>query len=152
MSDSQRTAVSTVLPVSERRAAVAAAYGPVWQPVAFDEFFERKAISLEAAPMLITKDRTWTYGDVLRESQCVAAWLHDHGVRPGDRVALVMANHPVFASLLIGAWRIGASVIPPSTSCSRQESWGTSSRSLVVRLSSQWTDSAPKITKPCSTA
>jgi long-chain acyl-CoA synthetase len=34
------------------------------------------------------------------------------GVQPGDRVALWMGNHPSFAAIMYGAWRVGAVAVP----------------------------------------
>ncbi len=39
-----------------------------------------------------------------------AAWMHDEGVRAGDRVAIVASNHPRYVEVTLGALRTG--VVP----------------------------------------
>jgi long-chain acyl-CoA synthetase len=53
-----------------------------------------------------------TYSDLLQRARKVAAGLTELGVKPGDRVALWLPNHPSFAEALYGAWHIGATVVP----------------------------------------
>jgi fatty-acyl-CoA synthase len=54
-----------------------------------------------------------TYGDLQEAAQRAAAvaW-HDWGVRPGDRVAWLGANHPGQLALLFGLAHIGAILLP----------------------------------------
>ncbi|MGD1881327.1 MAG: class I adenylate-forming enzyme family protein [Paracoccaceae bacterium] len=42
----------------------------------------------------------------------LSGWLVDHGVRPGDRVALFMKNVPDYLMLLYGIWYAGAVAVP----------------------------------------
>jgi fatty-acyl-CoA synthase len=98
--------------VAERRRVTAERFGPVWAPSTFDRFLQEQAERTPSEPLILTDERTWTYSDVLHESRRVAAGLLKLGIQPGDRVAIVMANHPEFVPALFGAWQIGASVIP----------------------------------------
>ncbi|MFC8626179.1 AMP-binding protein [Streptomyces anulatus] len=50
----------------------------------------------------------WTYADLEERSSRVAGGLLAHGIRPGDRVAVVVNDVPAFAALYYGALRIGA--------------------------------------------
>jgi fatty-acyl-CoA synthase len=54
-----------------------------------------------------------TYGALRSAAECAAsvAW-HEWGVRPGDRVAWLGANHPGQIALLFGLARIGAILLP----------------------------------------
>ncbi|GAA1123531.1 AMP-binding protein [Citricoccus alkalitolerans] len=40
--------------------------------------------------------RTWSYGQLTREAAGLAQALEDHGVRPGDRLAILLYNRPEF--------------------------------------------------------
>jgi long-chain acyl-CoA synthetase len=42
----------------------------------------------------------------------VGAWLHEQGLRPGDRIAIWSPNLPEYAVLLFGAWLAGVVVVP----------------------------------------
>ena len=57
----------------------------------------------------------WTYDDLLREARAVARSLLAAGVRPGDRVAILMANRPEAVAAFFGAAMAGAVVAPLST-------------------------------------
>jgi fatty-acyl-CoA synthase len=57
----------------------------------------------------------WTYGELLRETRAVACALIAAGVRPGNRVAVLMANRPEAVAAYFGAASAGAVVAPLST-------------------------------------
>lgn len=63
-------------------------------------------------PLILSDERTLSYGDVVARSEALAKGLRGLGVRAGDRVAVVMANHPEFALLVYAIWRLGAAAIP----------------------------------------
>lgn len=56
-------------------------------------------------PAWIFEDRTWTFGELGARVAAAAAWLRDHGVRPGDRVAFRarVAPAPMLALFAIPA-------------------------------------------------
>ncbi|KAF0962693.1 class I adenylate-forming enzyme family protein [Rhodococcus sp. T7] len=56
--------------------------------------------------------RNHTYGSVQDGSRHAAALLRKLGVGRGDRVALMCFNTPGFVYAMLGAWRIGAVVVP----------------------------------------
>ncbi|HXG17356.1 MAG TPA: AMP-binding protein [Calidithermus sp.] len=56
--------------------------------------------------------RSLTYERLDRLAGGVARFLHHHGVRPGDRVALAIDNRWTFPVALLGAWKLGATVAP----------------------------------------
>jgi fatty-acyl-CoA synthase len=66
---------------------------------------QRQAVQFEG--------RWATYGELDSAAACAAAvaW-HQWGVRPGDRVAWLGANHPGQLALLFGLARIGAILLP----------------------------------------
>lgn len=95
----------------ERRAAIAAAHPSVWQSTTFDRYLQ-SLTAYQDRPLVVTDDVEWSYGEVIERADAVARGLQRLGVVAGDRVAMVMANHPEFPTILFGAWRLGASVIP----------------------------------------
>ncbi len=73
---------------------------------------ETAAVAFPDRPYLITDDRTWTYTQMLAWSRGIAAGLIAAGVRPGEHVALVMANYPAFAALKYAIAAVGAVAVP----------------------------------------
>ena len=65
-----------------------------------------------AKPALLFKGSTISYGDLDSQSTAFAAALAALGVRPGDRVALLLPNCPQFFIAEFGAWKAGAIVVP----------------------------------------
>ena len=53
-----------------------------------------------------------TFGEMLRQIRGIAANLQQHGVEPGDRVALIGENHPNWALAYLGTIFAGAVVVP----------------------------------------
>lgn len=52
--------------------------------------------------------RTYTWGEVADRMSAVAAGLHELGVRPGDRVAVLSDNRPAWLFADLGAQAVGA--------------------------------------------
>ncbi|PWU51401.1 long-chain-fatty-acid--CoA ligase [Micromonospora globispora] len=63
-------------------------------------------------PALRLGDRVITYAELDDASARFAGYLRAHGVKPGDRVALMLPNVPEFATLYYGILRAGAVVVP----------------------------------------
>ena len=95
----------------ERRAALAARY-PEWIATTMDAHLARVAAAYPDRPFVLTDEATLSYAEVLRQSEDIAKGLRRLGVRPGDRVALVLANVPQFVPLVFAIWRLGAAAIP----------------------------------------
>jgi long-chain acyl-CoA synthetase len=53
-----------------------------------------------------------SYAQVWAQARAYAAVLRDHGIGPGDRVALLLPNVPHFAFAYYGAIALGAAVVP----------------------------------------
>ncbi len=51
-----------------------------------------------------------TYAELGRRIERIAAWLHQAGVGPGDRVALWCPNSPAWAGVALATMRVGAAV------------------------------------------
>jgi crotonobetaine/carnitine-CoA ligase len=62
------------------------------------------------------KDLTWNWSNVLANAQRAANGLLAAGVRPGDRVAIMMGNRPEFLWIHLGINFIGAHSVPTNTS------------------------------------
>jgi long-chain acyl-CoA synthetase len=63
-------------------------------------------------PALLFKGCCVTYAALTRLSDAFAAALLQQGVKPGDRVALLLPNCPQFVIAELGAWKVGAIVVP----------------------------------------
>jgi long-chain acyl-CoA synthetase len=66
----------------------------------------RPALGLGDTPLL-------SYSTLSGRVLCLAAGLHRRlGLKPGDRVALFMANHPAYYEILFAAWHAGLVAVP----------------------------------------
>ena len=72
-------------------------------------------------PALLFKGNTVSYGELNAQSDAFAAALARDGVRPRDRVALVLPNAPQFLVAEFGAWKAGATVVPLNPTYSERE-------------------------------
>ncbi|MFJ9249632.1 long-chain fatty acid--CoA ligase [Streptomyces sp. NPDC101776] len=76
------------------------------------EFLVRTAARRPERPALRLGTNITTYAELDEQSARAAALLRAEGVRPGDRVALMLPNVPEFVVLYYGALRTGAIVVP----------------------------------------
>jgi fatty-acyl-CoA synthase len=98
-------------PVDVRRAALQARF-PRWQPRSLGEWLDTCAAEYADRPMVLTDNLVLTYSDVAEQSREIADGLLSLGVQPGDRVGMVMANHPEFAVIKFAIARTGAIAVP----------------------------------------
>ncbi|MGA5166565.1 MULTISPECIES: long-chain-fatty-acid--CoA ligase [Streptomyces] len=63
-------------------------------------------------PALVTAAGRVTYRELWDLARRYAAVLREHGVGPGDRVALLLTNTPHFPAAYFGALALGATVVP----------------------------------------
>jgi fatty-acyl-CoA synthase len=94
-------------PFQDRRAALAARH-PVWVPRTTAQQLDAAAARFADRPLIITDDRVCTYAEVRDWSIRLAAGLLALGVRPGDHVAVDMANFPDVIALKFAVARVGA--------------------------------------------
>jgi carnitine-CoA ligase len=87
---------------------------------------DRDALPATLAEALLTGARRWpdriawtfapgdrfTFADVARLTAGYAAVLRDRGIRPGDRVAVLVANEPAFPLTWLALSAIGAAMVP----------------------------------------
>jgi O-succinylbenzoic acid--CoA ligase len=73
------------------------------------------AQSTPDAPAIVEPGRTWSFASLDAHADALAAGLVAAGVRPGDRVALLVAPSATAIALLAAAGRVGACVAPLGT-------------------------------------
>ncbi|MBS1678367.1 MAG: long-chain fatty acid--CoA ligase [Actinobacteria bacterium] len=74
-----------------------------------------------AAPALRLGGRTLTFGDLDDGSARVATLLREHGLRPGDRVGVMLPNVLEFPLAYYGVLRAGGIVVPMNVLLKRRE-------------------------------
>jgi acyl-CoA synthetase (AMP-forming)/AMP-acid ligase II len=72
------------------------------------DVIRRRAAATPDLTAMIEPGRTTTFADLDRRSNQVAQALIARGVAPGDRVAFIGANSPLFLEVLYGATKAGA--------------------------------------------
>ena len=97
--------------IEARRAALRARY-PVWEPVTLSGFLTRSAEKYGDRPFVITDERTASYTEIDAWATRLADGLAALGVRPGDRVGVLMANYLEFVPVKFAVARAGAVAIP----------------------------------------
>ena len=88
-------------------------------------------------PALLFKGASMSYGALETLSNAFAAALAALGVRPGDRVALLLPNCPQFLIAEFGIWKAGGIVVPLNPIYSERElemTIASTGTSLVVAL------------------
>jgi fatty-acyl-CoA synthase len=97
--------------IQARRAALDARF-PVWEPVTLSGFLTRSAQSYRDRPFVITDERTASYAEIDAGASRLADGLAALGVRPGNRVGVLMANYLEFVPVKFAIARAGAVAIP----------------------------------------
>jgi len=94
-----------------RRDALAQRF-PTWTPMTLHERLEHCAATYADRPFVITDERTVTYAETAAWTARLADGLAALGVRPGERVGLVLANYLEFVPLKFAISRAGAVAVP----------------------------------------
>jgi long-chain acyl-CoA synthetase len=76
------------------------------------DFVRDRAAATPDATALVFKGRKVSYGEIERDSDALAHSLKELGVKPGERVALVLPNAPQFVIAELAAWKLGAMIAP----------------------------------------
>ena len=77
--------------------------------------FERAAATRPQAEALVDDQERFTWDALARRADEVAAGFAQAGVRPGDRVGLLVGNRAAFVTSLAGLLRLGAIAVPMGT-------------------------------------
>ena len=108
-------------PVEERRRRLEETWRPRWRPRTIDQVFAAAADLYPERPLVITDERTYTYADIRHWSTKIGRGLIASGIKPGDHVAMDMANFPEFIALKFGIARAGAVAVPVNYLLRRDE-------------------------------
>jgi long-chain acyl-CoA synthetase len=82
------------------------------RPGHVDKLLRGSAINDPRAEALVDGDRRLTFKDLDRQVDRVAANLTDRGLKPGDRIALLLANRAEFVFVVMAAARLGLVAVP----------------------------------------
>ena len=87
-------------------------------PTFYDRFLEcsgrwpnNVAVEVQRADGL----ESYTYAELQRMAESVAAWLSSRAMRPGDRVAILADNHPRWVAAYLGIIAAGGTAVPLDT-------------------------------------
>jgi acetyl-CoA synthetase len=61
------------------------------------------------------REATYSFGDLVRRSDQVAAWLRGQGVGTGDRVVLMLGNQVELWESMLAVMKLGAVIMPTTT-------------------------------------
>jgi len=76
------------------------------------DYLRENAAQWPSRPALFFKGATTTYAQLDKSSTRLAAGLVSLGVKPGDRVAIILPNCPQFIIAELAAWKAGAIACP----------------------------------------
>jgi fatty-acyl-CoA synthase len=94
-----------------RRADIARDF-PAWRPMCLHQLLDRAAARWPGRDYVVTDAQSLTYAQVADRSRAIAGGLRAAGVRPGDHVAVILANVPDFVPLKYAILRLGAVCVP----------------------------------------
>ena len=83
-----------------------------WARILLTDYLREWARRTPDKASLIYYGREVTFAELDRLSDAFAAWLHAHGVRKGDRVAVFLPNCPQFHIAFFGILKLGAIHVP----------------------------------------
>lgn len=105
------TSAAGVPGIAERRRELAGRMS-AWIPRRLDRCLSDCADRYGDRPFVLADDGSLSYRDVWDQAQRLAKGLAIIGVGPGDRVGLLMANHPEFVLLKFAIAAAGAVAVP----------------------------------------
>src|SRR5215472_4499194 len=89
------------------------------------DYFDIVACGNEAAALRVVDDaggdETLSFAGLARRSLQVAAFLHGAGVRPGDRILIMLPNCTALWETLLASIRLGAVINPATTLLERED-------------------------------
>jgi crotonobetaine/carnitine-CoA ligase len=75
-------------------------------------FLATRVARVPAKEALVFEGRRWSYLELEQDILRARAWLRARGVRPGDRVGVLSANHPSTVILMFALASLGAIMVP----------------------------------------
>jgi fatty-acyl-CoA synthase len=108
--------------IDARRAALLARY-PGWEPLTLGRFLARSAGEYGDRPFVITDERTASYAEIDAWATELADGPAALGVRPGDRVGVLMANYLEFVPVKFAVARAGAVAINDARRVLQSSGW-----------------------------
>lgn len=97
--------------IAERRDALERQF-PEWTQRSLGDWLDHRAELFGDRPLVITDEKTTTYGEIASWSRRLADGLVALGVKPGDHVGIVMANYTEFVPVKFAVAQAGAVAIP----------------------------------------
>jgi fatty-acyl-CoA synthase len=97
--------------IAERRAALLEAY-PTWRARTLDQTLREVAARHPDRPLVLTDERTISYAQTLDWATELADGLAAAGIRPGERVGVLMANYLEFVPVKFAIAALGAVAVP----------------------------------------
>lgn len=91
--------------------AHAAAYEPTALSSGLHGLLRDAVRSRPTAVALVEGDASWTYAELDEVVGRIAAVLRAQGIRPGDRVVVMLKNSALFAASALAVWSLGGGVI-----------------------------------------
>ena len=97
--------------VVERQQALESRH-PAWVARTLDQALDEVARTWPDREFIVTDHVSFSYREVDQWATRLAYGLQHAGIRPGDHVALIMANYPEFVALKFAISRVGATAVP----------------------------------------
>ena len=97
--------------VVERQQALETRH-PAWVARTLDQALDEVARTWPDREFIVTDHVSFSYREVDQWATRLAYGLQHAGIRPGDHVALIMANYPEFVALKFAISRVGATAVP----------------------------------------
>ncbi len=85
---------------------------PTWSPQTLNGLLQQTSATFPNRPFVVTDQQSWTYQEMLEWSSRIASGLMASSVRPGDHVALLMANYPEYVAVKFAIAMAGAVAVP----------------------------------------
>ena len=106
--------------VAGRRGALDEKFRP-WRARTLHQALDEAAGRFPARPFVVLDEKTWTYAEMVAWSLGVAAGLRSNGVKPGEKIAIILGNYPEFVALKFAISRVGAVAVPINVLNRREE-------------------------------
>lgn len=78
----------------------------------FGNIMRQNAEKYSEKPMVIFKEKQWTYGEINTRANKLANAFLARGYKKGDKVAVMMKNHAAYVEIMIGLAKIGVVIVP----------------------------------------